>query len=218
MIIDAKNISVRINGFSILEDINLKINEGDKIAVVGESGCGKSILLRTLSGINTKFSGSLKIYEKSIGFLFQSCALFDSLTVKENILFNQNSLNVNIFDIIRKVNLNENDIGKYPSEISGGMRKRVALARLIAHPSKLIFLDEPTSGLDPYSAFLFSKSLHEHCLDKTSITITHDITNIHLVADKYILLKDKTIYSIGNVNEINTSKDLYVRQFFLLDK
>lgn len=213
-ILTAQNISKSFENSLILKNINFSIQRGDKIVIFGASGGGKSVLIKILAGLINPTEGKIICNEK-IGFVFQSSALFDSLNIKNNIFFNC-PYNKNLLEsVLKQVNLKYDVIYKIPTEISGGMKRRVALARAIVHKASIMFLDEPTTGLDPISARALSKLIYS--LNVTSVTVTHDILNAHVLGNYFVLLKDGNIYWEGPANSIDQVQNKYVREFFLLD-
>lgn len=210
-----KNIYKSFDSVQILHNININAKKGDKIAIFGESGCGKSVLLKIISGLMQPNSGSIEAKGK-IGMLFQYSALFDSYTIKENIFFN-NIINENkLFQVLELTGLSYNIANLYPNEISGGMKKRVALCRMIIANSDIMLFDEPTSGLDPINAKSLSKVISS--INTSAIIITHDIINAYTMADYFILLKDASIIWEGHKDMLQNVQHDYTRQFFSLDR
>ncbi len=202
--------------------------------IIGGSGTGKSVLIKCILGLIQQDQGiisydntplnrdtrkEINFYDK-IGMLFQGAALFDSLTVWENITFaikskSKSDLKEIAIDKIHKVGLDSSVINLYPSELSGGMQKRVALARAIAKDPQLLFFDEPTTGLDPIMADVINNLINE-VIDKigaTAITITHDMESAKKIADKISMLYKGNIIWSGNPGEIERSDNPYVDQF-----
>jgi phospholipid/cholesterol/gamma-HCH transport system ATP-binding protein len=218
----------------ILNDLNINITRNTSQVIIGGSGTGKSVLIKCILGLIEQDQGiisyddtplnkdtrkEINFYDK-IGMLFQGAALFDSLTVWENITFaikskSKSDLKEIAIDKIHKVGLDSNVISLYPSELSGGMQKRVALARAIAKDPQLIFFDEPTTGLDPIMADVINNLINE-VIDKigaTAITITHDMESAKKIADKISMLYKGNIIWSGNPGEIERSDNPYVDQF-----
>lgn len=222
----------------VLKDISFKINKGENLAVFGKSGSGKSVLIKCLVGliepdegkivllgedISTLNTDALNILRKKIGFLFQSAALYDSMTVRENIAFPLRDLKSKpkeeidelVLEALTNVGL-EDAIDKMPSELSGGMRKRIGLARTLILKPEIILYDEPTTGLDPIT----SKEISQLILDiqkkynTASIIITHDIECAHIAANRIIMIKDGAPEAEGTFEELSNSKDEWVRSFF----
>jgi phospholipid/cholesterol/gamma-HCH transport system ATP-binding protein len=218
----------------ILNDLNINIIRNTSQVIIGGSGTGKSVLIKCILGLIQQDQGiisydntplnrdtrkEINFYDK-IGMLFQGAALFDSLTVWENITFaikskSKSDLKEIAIDKIHKVGLDSTVINLYPSELSGGMQKRVALARAIAKDPQLLFFDEPTTGLDPIMADVINNLINE-VIDKigaTAITITHDMDSAKKIADKISMLYKGNIIWSGNPGEIERSDNPYVDQF-----
>jgi len=218
----------------ILNDLNINITRNTSQVIIGGSGTGKSVLIKCILGLIQQDQGiisydntplnrytrkEINFYDK-IGMLFQGAALFDSLTVWENITFaikskSKSDLKEIAIDKIHKVGLDPSVINLYPSELSGGMQKRVALARAIAKDPQLLFFDEPTTGLDPIMADVINNLINE-VIDKigaTAITITHDMESAKKIADKISMLYKGNIIWSGKPGEIERSDNPYVDQF-----
>ena len=218
----------------ILNDLNINITRNTSQVIIGGSGTGKSVLIKCILGLIQQDQGiisydntplnrytrkEINFYDK-IGMLFQGAALFDSLTVWENITFaikskSKSDLKEIAIDKIHKVGLDPSVINLYPSELSGGMQKRVALARAIAKDPQLLFFDEPTTGLDPIMADVINNLINE-VIDKigaTAITITHDMESAKKIADKVSMLYKGNIIWSGKPGEIERSDNPYVDQF-----
>tara|TARA_B100000686_G_C16734279_1_gene942658 strand:+ start:460 stop:1233 length:774 start_codon:yes stop_codon:yes gene_type:complete len=222
----------------VLDGLNLSINKGDSVVIIGGSGTGKSVTLKCILGILKFDSGEIKINQtpinqitntqhekmlKKFGMLFQGSALFDSLKVWQNVAFGliygqmmKQSLAKEIaFHKLSQVGLGY-EIGElYPSELSGGMQKRVALARAIATEPEIIFFDEPTTGLDPIMADIIN-DLIVNCVEKlgaTALSITHDISSARKISDRIAMLHEGKIIWDGKTNELDTSSNEFVDQF-----
>jgi phospholipid/cholesterol/gamma-HCH transport system ATP-binding protein len=236
--IEIKDLHKSFGYKDVLRGINLNIETGETIVIIGKSGCGKSVLLKHIVGLVTPDSGTVKVedqdvneldindlYElrKKFGFLFQGAALFDSMTVEENIsLALVESGNGFISQEIKKLVDEKLDLVELPgtqnlkpAELSGGMRKRVGLARaLITNPDYILY-DEPTTGLDPIMADsidILIKDLTEK-LNVTSIVVTHDMYSVKNVADKVAMMNDGKIYFVGSQEELINSDDPIIQQF-----
>lgn len=225
------------NGREVLRGVNLKVEKGQTLALIGGSGKGKSILLKHIIGLTrpdrgkvlidnqdiSKLRGKLlKRLKERFGIVFQGSALFDSLTVFENVAFplmektRMNALQIrdSVLKELARVGLSGEE-NKYPAEISGGMKKRVALARCLVMNPEIVLFDEPTTGLDP----LIGKAIHKlisECqknLKFTSIIVTHEIPAIFSLVDRVAMLYDGKIIAVGTPDEINTSKDPVIHQF-----
>ncbi|MDR3132217.1 MAG: ATP-binding cassette domain-containing protein [Rickettsiales bacterium] len=225
-IISISNLSLSFDDKTILNNISFDIFKGESLVILGGSGSGKSVLTKTIIGLLTPDSGSIKINSKSknkFGVLFQNSALFDYVTVWENISFNYTKrFNINkkeakqlAIEKLSDVGLEKNIADMFPIELSGGMKKRVALARAIAHNPEIIALDEPTSGLDPIMSDTVNEIIMKLSkdLNPTIITITHDIHSAFKIADKIAVLYEGSIISHGTVQEIKNTKNEYVRKF-----
>ena len=238
IIIEVKNLTKSFNETMVLNDINFKLFEGESLAVIGASGSGKSVLLKNIIGLLSPDKGSIKINnvemvglkrsvkEKillDLGITFQHGALFDSLQNWENIVFKvKNKENLTDKDskelalsIIKRLGLNSEILDLYPSEISGGMQKRVAIARAICGNPKVLLFDEPTSGLDPVTGSLIDKLIKSavKTVGGSAITITHDMASVCKVADKVILIDKQTISWSGTPKEMLKSDNAQIKDF-----
>jgi phospholipid/cholesterol/gamma-HCH transport system ATP-binding protein len=222
----------------VLKDMNIKVTRGENLIVFGKSGSGKSVLIKCMVGLLTPDSGKvimlgqnihelpkdeLNALRKKIGFLFQSAALYDSMTVGENLAFplrdqkhqSREETDALVKEVLTNVGL-EVAIDKMPSELSGGMRKRVGLARTLILRPEIILYDEPTTGLDPIT----SKEISRLILDvqkkynAASIVITHDVECARITGNRMIILKDGIAFAEGTFKELSVSKDEWVRSFF----
>ena len=233
--IEIKNLSKKFENKMIFNDLNIKIPTGKSIGVMGPSGTGKSILLKCILGL-TEYDGEIfyngnllgkqnreQLYDSS-GMLFQGGALFDSLNVWQNISFkmvnNRYSYSKKDSISVAKKMLNEVELGteilkNMPSELSGGMQKRVALARAIVNKPKLLFFDEPTTGLDPLTTKAINKLILNLINKKnvTSIIISHDPLSIQKICDEVIFLTDGKIEWHGNVKEMLNSKHKMLKDY-----
>ncbi|MCX8056074.1 MAG: ABC transporter ATP-binding protein [Ignavibacteria bacterium] len=221
----------------VLNGINLEINDGETIAIIGRSGCGKSVLIKHIIGLLKPDKGYIEVdgkivneldedelYElrKNFGFLFQGAALFDSLTVEENVglalIENTRMKRDEIRKIVNEklslVNLDGiND--KKPAELSGGMKKRVGLARALVTNPKYILYDEPTTGLDPISSDTIDQLIYDLSkkLKVTSIVVTHDMVSVRKVADRVAMIHDGKIYFDGTFDDFVNSDDQVIQDF-----
>ena len=234
LILKIENLHKSFGEKVILNDLNINITRNTSQVIIGGSGTGKSVLIKCILGLIQQDQGiisydntplnrdtrkEINFYDK-IGMLFQGAALFDSLTVWENITFaikskSKSDLKEIAIDKIHKVGLDSSVINLYPSELSGGMQKRVALARAIAKDPQLLFFDEPTTGLDPIMADVINNLINE-VIDKigaTAITITHDMDSAKKIADKISMLYKGNIIWSGDPGEIERSDNPYVDQF-----
>jgi phospholipid/cholesterol/gamma-HCH transport system ATP-binding protein len=233
-----KDLHVTLNNKSILSGIHLDLLDGESLVLLGCSGTGKSILLKSIIGIVPRVSGSVVIdgvdidsvcgQERltalnSIGMLFQGGALFDSLPVWENIAFaliygkriSAKEAKKIALDKMELVGLDYSVANAYPSDISGGMAKRVALARALTLQPKIILFDEPTSGLDPISTTIVNELIIRFVRDLriSAVTITHDINSARKIADKINFLFDGKIIWSGSVQGMENTENPYIRQF-----
>jgi len=225
----------------VLDGINLTVTRGETLAILGRSGTGKSVLLKIIIGLECMDSGSICIQGVEIagialnemnrlrvkmGFLFQNAALYDSLTVEQNVAFplerhtkmTASERSARVMELLSSVGM-ENDLKKMPSDISGGMQKRVGLARALALKPEILLLDEPTAGLDPITSGeiddLVLKLQKDHAL--TSIVVTHDLQSAKTIADSVALLDKGKVVMEGSFQELAESHNDLVREFFKRD-
>ncbi len=222
----------------VLDGVDLELNKGESLVVIGGSGTGKSVLIKCIQGLLTPDSGSIEIdgeetvgadrrtqdaLHAKMGMLFQGGALFDSLTVWENVAFgllenqkmDRKKAKTEAVRVLRQVGLAPDVADLYPSEISGGMQKRVSLARAIATKPEIIFFDEPTTGLDPIMADVINDLIIESArgLGATALTITHDMASARKIADRIAMLYKGKIIWQGTVKELEKTDNPYVKQF-----
>ncbi|MBZ0201595.1 MAG: ABC transporter ATP-binding protein [Ignavibacteria bacterium] len=237
--IEIKNLKKRFGKNEVLRGVNLKIEEGKTTVIIGASGCGKSVLLKHIVGLLKPDEGSIlidgeditKMNEKEIykmrkkfGFLFQSAALFDSMTVGENvgIALVENTdipkpeILKTVSEKLRLVNLPGTE-NLMPSELSGGMRKRVGLARALSTNPQYILYDEPTTGLDPVTAETIDELMESVAMNEelkvSSIIVTHDIFTVYEIGDIVALMYDGIVHFHGTPDELRVTNDPIVRQF-----
>jgi phospholipid/cholesterol/gamma-HCH transport system ATP-binding protein len=236
-----QNVNKSFGAQHVLDGISLTLVRGETLAVLGRSGTGKSVLLKLIIGLEQMDAGSICIHGQEIaglslndmnrlrikmGFLFQNAALYDSLTVEQNVAFplerhtkmSASERSARVMELLSSVGM-ERDLKKMPSDISGGMQKRVGLARALALQPEILLLDEPTAGLDPITSGeiddLVLKLQKEHSL--TSIVVTHDLQSAKTIADSVALLDMGKVVMEGSFKELAESKDDLVREFFKRD-
>ena len=236
--IKVENLHKSFDKKKVLDGVNLEVQDKESLVILGGSGSGKSVLIKSIISLLSIDSGKIFIDGKDItnlnnkemtkimdkfGFLFQGGALFDSLKIWENVAFRLiNAENIHkedakaiAIDKLRVVGLNENIADLYPSELSGGMQKRVSLARAICADPEIIFFDEPTTGLDPIMSDVINDLIikSSKSVGATTITITHDINSARKIADKVALLYNGKIIWQGTVKEMDSADNPYVIQF-----
>lgn len=223
----------------VLRDLDLDLEDGENVVVLGKSGSGKSVLIKCIIGLIIPDTGSIKVFGEEItklshdkldkmrskvGFLFQSNALYDSMTVRENLefplrrhrdkLIKENETEL-VLEALNNVGLSET-IDMMPSELSGGMRKRIALARTLILKPKIILYDEPTTGLDPITAKEISNLMMDiqKKYKASSLIISHDMNCVKITANRIVLLIDGICYKSGTYEELKKSDDPKIKQFF----
>jgi phospholipid/cholesterol/gamma-HCH transport system ATP-binding protein len=231
--ITLSHIEKRFGDHVVLDDISLNVVPGEVLAVIGPSGCGKSTLLRIISGLEVPDAGQIEVTEDNLTMVFQYSALFDSLTVFENVAFsllepaesetgwgkrhkpNLAVLRDQVQEKLQLVGLAEDILDLYPSQLSGGMQKRVSFARAIISNPRIILYDEPTAGLDPIAATMIENHIRvlQHQLGATSIVVTHHLSTIRHVADRVCLLFGGHVQWCGPSAEFFTTTNPYARQF-----
>lgn len=243
IVIQIDNLQKHFGSLEVLKDISLKLYKGENLVVLGKSGTGKSVLIKCIvrlldadAGtididgveINSLKEKELNVAREKIGFLFQSGALYDSMTVRENLAFplkrikkdlSSEQINAKIVEALENVSL-PNVIDKMPSELSGGMRKRVSLARTIIVDPSIMLYDEPTTGLDPVTSDEISDLINDiqKKYKTSSVIITHDIECVRSVADRIIMLHEGKVYMEGSLEDFEKSKDEMVHSFFKTKK
>ncbi len=239
-VIEVTNLSIRFDELQVLKDISLSLFRGENLVILGRSGCGKSVLIRCIVGLQVPDTGTIKImgkevssmnskelaeYRRKIGFLFQRDALYDSMTVKENIEFplvrnikglSSGEINKRIESALESVGL-VNVMNKMPSELSGGMRKRVSLARTLVIEPMIMLYDEPTTGLDPMTTDEISSLINEIRTRymTSSIIITHDVSSARKISDRVIVLNEGQICGEGQLSKLESSVDPFIKSFFI---
>jgi phospholipid/cholesterol/gamma-HCH transport system ATP-binding protein len=237
-ILEIKNLSKSFDDLVVLDEVSINVKDGENLVVFGKSGSGKSVLLKCIVGLMQPDSGTILFEGKSvlnmnidelnevrkhIGFLFQGAALYDSMTVRENLdfplirnfSFSEKEREEKIKAVLEKVGLSE-AIDKMPAELSGGMKKRIGLARTIITEPDLILYDEPTTGLDPITTKEISQLVVElqKDLKVSSIVVTHDLMCAQIVADHAVVLKDGKIRYQGDLKNLTESDDPFLKNFF----
>jgi len=237
-VVAVKNLRKAFGNHTVLNGISLSVGRGETVAVLGRSGTGKSVLLRLIVGLEKPDSGSVSIHgqdlaglaidqmgeiRKKMGFLFQSAALYDSLTVAGNVVFplehhRRNMSRAERADRVRKLLAEvgmEGDLDKMPSDISGGMQKRVGLARALALDPEILLLDEPTAGLDPISSGeideLILKLQRERQM--ASIVVTHDLHSARTIANRLAILDQGNVVIEGSYKDLQQSEIGFVKEF-----
>ena len=226
MLIEVKNISKSFDDNVILNNINFSVDAGEILAIVGFSGSGKSTVLKIISGLEEIDSGEVILGDKEIGMAFQYSALFDSMSVYENVafalkertkfkkLYTETQIKQIVREKLETVGLSGIE-DKFPSELSGGMQKRVGFARAIVTNPRIILYDEPTAGLDPVSSTVIEEYIVKlkNDLNAASIVVTHQLSTITKTADRIIMLYEGKIVWEGTPVELLTSVDPYAYQF-----
>jgi len=235
--IQIKNLCKSFGEQKVLNGIDLEVARGETLSVLGQSGTGKSVLLKLIMGLQQPDSGSILIFgteitdiarepmneiRKKIGFLFQNAALYDSLTVEQNVAFPlQRHSDISgaerkkkVRELLAHVEM-EKDVDKLPGQLSGGMKKRVGLARALALSPEIMLYDEPTAGLDPITSSEIEDlilKLHKE-RKMTSIVVTHDLPSAKIISDRLALMRDGKILIIGTFQDLQKSKDEFVGKF-----
>ena len=230
------DIHVSFGSKRVLRGFTLDVPKGSSMVIIGGSGTGKSVAIKTVLGLVTPDSGRITVdgrdatsgdrdaFLARFGMLFQGGALFDSLPVWQNVAFRllrgalkrpQQEAREIAIEKLRRVGLTPETADLYPAELSGGMQKRVGLARAIAAEPEIIFFDEPTTGLDPIMAGVINELIREIVVEMgaTAVTITHDMTSVRAIADNVAMLHDGVIKWTGPVSQLDDSGDPYVDQF-----
>ena len=236
--VEIKKLHKSFDELTVLDGVSVYVENGQNMVVFGRSGTGKSVLLKCLIRLMEPDSGeiyvdgqdvrsldtkSLNELRKDMGFLFQGAALYDSMSVRENLEFplirnyelTQTEMNERVNNVLEAVSLEE-AIDKMPSELSGGMRKRIGLARSIITNPKLMLYDEPTTGLDPITSKEISSLILElqKKYNMTSIVVTHDLLCAKIIADYAIVLNEGHVIHKGRIDELVSSKDEFLQNFF----
>jgi phospholipid/cholesterol/gamma-HCH transport system ATP-binding protein len=238
-VIEIANLKKSFGSQQVLKDVSLNLLNGENLVVLGKSGSGKSVLIKCIVGLLKSDAGTIRVFgdnvnelnsddmsglRKKIGFLFQSGALYDSMTVKENLEFplqrirmdlTKKEMDEKILEALENVGLAD-ALNKMPSQLSGGMRKRISLARTIVVDPKIMLYDEPTTGLDPVTSDEISALINDvqKRYKTSSIIITHDIECARYTANRLIMLKDGEVYQEGQLEEFEKSSDPLIKSFF----
>jgi len=240
VVLEIKDLHKSFGNNHVLNGFNMTLHQGENLVIMGKSGCGKSVMIKCLVGLMEADSGSISVMHKDItrltqealdilradiGFLFQGSALYDSMTVRENLEFplrrhkkkmnsNQNTEDL-VIEALTNVGL-AHTLDVMPSELSGGMKRRVALARTLILQPKIILYDEPTSGLDPITAkeiIILMQDIQQK-YNTSSLIITHDVDCARVISDRMLLLIDGIDYAVGTFQELSTSSDPKIKAFF----
>lgn len=234
--IELKDIHKSFGSNHVLRGVDLSVAKGTSMVIIGGSGTGKSVTIKSVLGLVTPDRGTITVdgqntgsgdrdaFLARFGMLFQGAALFDSLPVWQNVAFRllrgslkrpKDEARDIAIEKLRRVGLKPDVADRFPAELSGGMQKRVGLARAIAADPEIIFFDEPTTGLDPIMAGVINELIREIVVEMgaTAITITHDMSSVRAIADHVAMLHDGVIQWSGSVDNMDTTDDLYVQQF-----
>ncbi len=242
-VIDIRNLSIGFAGNQVLKDLSLQLHRKENLVVLGKSGTGKSVLIKCIVRLLDADQGKIDVFgqditelgtkqlnevRKKVGFLFQGAALYDSMTVRENLEFPLRRIRKDLKekDIREKVEEALENVGlpdaidKMPSELSGGQRKRIGLARTIIVEPEIMLYDEPTTGLDPITSDEISNLINDiqQKFKTSSIIITHDIECARTVANRFVMLKDGEVYKDGSLEDFENDNDPFISAFFNTNK
>jgi phospholipid/cholesterol/gamma-HCH transport system ATP-binding protein len=235
--VQVESLSKSFGNQTVLKGINLEVAEGETLSVLGRSGTGKSVLLKLIIGLHKPDSGSIRVngeevtklplkelneVRKKVGFLFQQAALYDSLTIEENVAFplrrhtkmSNDERGKRVRELLASVGMDQ-DAHKLPAELSGGMQKRVGLARALTLEPDILLFDEPTAGLDPITAAEIDDLILRLQKERqiTSVIVTHDIHSARAVSDRLALMRDGQVLIEGTFDDLQKSRDPFVMQF-----
>lgn len=238
-VVQMRNVSKSFGEQHVLKDVNLDVYEKENLVILGKSGSGKSVLIKCMVGLLTPDTGEITVlgydvphlsnkemdeYRAKVGFSFQGSALYDSMTIRENLefplkrnlkIFDKETLDERVIEALREVGL-ESAMNKKPSEVSGGMKKRIGIARTLILKPKIMLYDEPTAGLDPVTAAEINELILEvrDRYNTASIVITHDISSARSVADRVIALFGGVNKLEGTFEELKAADDVELTPFF----
>jgi len=239
LVVEIDDLGKSFDNTVVLKNLSLKLYNGENLVVLGKSGSGKSVLIKCIARLLFPDQGTIKVFgqnvndltgkelsemREKIGFLFQSGALYDSMTVQENLEFplkrikknlKRKDIDAKVAEVLDNVGLGQT-LYKMPSELSGGMRKRVSLARTIIVDPMIMLYDEPTTGLDPVTSDEISALINtvQEKYKTSSIIITHDIECARATADRIIMVQDGEVYKKGTIEEFENSTDALIKSFF----
>jgi len=238
-VIEVNNLKKSFGTTEILSGISFTVNKGENVVILGKSGTGKSVTIKCIAGLLIQDEGSLKVFGREVkdleedklkelrcrvGFLFQSAALYDSMTVRENLTFplkkvlkikDKAEIENRCIEVLKAVGLGD-AIDKMPADLSGGMRKRMGLARTLIVKPEIILYDEPTTGLDTITSKEISQLIldMQEQYDASSVIITHDMSCAKITADRVLILHDGKCIAEGTYQELENSEDTFIRSFF----
>ncbi|MEE4197007.1 MAG: ATP-binding cassette domain-containing protein [Bacteroidales bacterium] len=239
-VIVIEHLQKSFDGKMILKDINLRVKKSENVVILGKSGIGKSVLIKCLVGLIEPDQGSVKVFGKEVplmnrkelnevrtrvGFIFQNNALYDSLSVRENLEFplrrnkiitDKQEIEHLVYEALENVGLTD-AIDKMPAELSGGMQKRIGLARTLILKPEIILYDEPTTGLDPLTSREITKLINtiQNKYNASSIIITHDLECAKRTSNRILILQDGVFYAEGSFHELKSNDDPLVKAFFV---
>lgn len=237
-VIMATGLQKSFGGQDVLKDISFSLRQNENLVVLGKSGSGKSVLIKCIVKLIIPDSGNIEVLgndigglesehlddlRKRIGFLFQSAALYDSMSVRQNLEFplrrvkklkDRNLINNKVEEVLSNVNL-EDAIDKMPSQLSGGMRKRIGLARTLIMDPEIILYDEPTTGLDPITSIEICELINDiqKKYNSASIIITHDLSVVKITSSRLLMIRDGVVHAEGTYQELKNTNDEWIQSF-----